>query len=529
MTSPMPLLPGDRDRLGPYLLLGRLGVGGMGVVYLGERQDGQQVAIKVIRPEFSADPSYLERFRREAELARHVAKSCVAQVLDADFNGSQPYLVTEYVAGITLEEHVDQRGPLSHGNLEAVALGVAAALAAIHKAGLVHRDLKPSNVLLSNYYGPRVIDFGVARALDETSRLTAGRAQPGTPAFMAPEQFADEQVTAAADVFAWGGLVIFAATSNLPFGESGGLAALARRVAHSEPDVRALRPPLRELVVSAMAKDPSRRPSALDLVHRLLGDSRARVRDPQAEATARVRRSWDWPTPLEDWPARFSGDQQDTATATRRAGGSVAAAEPDPPAGSWPVEPTEQEARGALAAYARRHWLVPDSLFDGDLQIADRSRIWLQEQWIEESRGETWEGPLPGSAPVELDLPKYSGPIQQLGALPITWRDQHWKGLRRDSIVVARCNCADGKIRCPRCEGHGSIRCRACRGNNSSDCDSCRGRGWQPCPTKGCTGGHIRCPTCEGHLRYTLYMTGTIDQVLHATPEPLLGTTTLSR
>jgi hypothetical protein len=392
---------------------------------------------------------------------------------------------------------------------------VAAALAAIHQAGLVHRDLKPSNVVLSNYYGPRVIDFGVARALDETSRLTAGHGQPGTPAFMAPEQAKNEQVTAAADVFAWGGLVIFAATSELPFARSGGL-ALAER----EPDLGALRPPLRELVASALAKNPSRRPAALDLVHRLLGDGRALVADPQAEATERVRRSWDPATALEDWPASPSANRHNMAATTRRAGVSTTPAEPTLLAGSWPVEPTEQETRSVLAAYAKRHWLVPDALFDGGLQVADRSRIWLQEQWIEESRSEAWERPLPGSGPVEPNLPKYSGSIHDRRSLPITWSNQRWSGLRRDSISVVPCDCADGKVRCPRCEGHGSIQCRDCHGKNSNDCSSCRGRGWQPCPKKGCTGGHIRCPTCEGHLRYTRYMTGTIEHVLHVTPEP---------
>jgi serine/threonine protein kinase len=515
MTSPTPLLPGDPNRVGHYLLRGRLGAGGMGVVYLAEDQDGQQVAIKVIRPEFAADPSYLERFRREAELARRVARSCVAQVLDANFNGSRPYLVTEYVAGANLDEHVRECGPLSQGNLEAVALGVAAALAAIHRAGLVHRDLKPSNVVLSNYYGPRVIDFGVARSLDETSRLTTGHGQPGTPAFMAPEQARVGQVTAAADVFAWGGLVIFAATSELPFARSGGLAPAER-----EPDLSDLRPPLRELVASALAKNPSRRPAALDLVHRLLGDGRTPVADPQAEATERVQRSWDPATALEDWPASPSANRHNMAATTQHARESTTPAEPTSPAGSWPVEPTEQETRDVLAAYARRHWLVPDTLFDGGLQIADRSSIWLQEQWIEESRSETWERPIPGSAPVEPNLPKYSGSIHDRRSQPITWSNQLWRGLRRDSVSVVLCACAVGKVRCPRCEGHGSIPCRSCHGKNSADCGSCRGRGWQTCPKKNCTGGHIRCPTCQGHLRYTQYMTGTIQQVLHVTPEP---------
>jgi serine/threonine protein kinase len=535
MTTPTPLRPDDPDRLGRYQLRGRLGAGGMGVVYLGEREDGRQVAIKVIRPEFAADPEHLARFRREAEFAHRVAQGLVARVIDADFDGHQPYLVTEYVAGSSLDTWVRENGPLADSNLEAVALGVAAALAAIHKAGLVHRDLKPGNVLLS-YFGLRVIDFGIARALDEDTKLTASRVQVGTPAFMAPEQFNGSEATPETDVFAWGGLVIFAATGRLPFGETGDRNALMYNVVHREPDLSALRPPLRELVASAMVKLPAHRPSALDLMLQLLGQGRAMLKDPQAEAARRVRQSWESLMPAEGqaeqpWPGGNVGDPQPV--------GSQRAVDPILH-GPWPEVPTEREARDTLLKRARRRLLLHHSFFKGDLEIADSSELWLYEQWIEEQRQEEWQRPLPGKV-AKFSYPEYSGPISHLASpMPVAWSDQRWQGLRRDSIKVSQCDCVNGKVRCPTCEGYGVVACpdrqvcpacgdgeydscHVCQGERSIACRICQGRGSRPCPQQACIGGLVRCPQCEGHLRYTEYQIGMIEQTLHATPEPPSG------
>ncbi len=295
MIPAPPLLAGDPSRLGRYTLLGRLGQGGMGVVYLGRDQGGPLVAIKVIRPELAANPDYLARFRREVELGRKVNGRFVAEVLDASFDSEWPFLVTAYIEGTTLQARVRERGPVPPSEVRQLAVGTAAALSAVHAAGLVHRDLKPGNVLLSAE-GPRVIDFGVARAVRDRSGTSAVR--PGTVEFMAPEQFDGAEAGAAADVFAWGGLLVYASSGRPPFGDKageGGVDGLERRVHYHQPDLGSLESPIRELVAAAMAKLPSGRPTAEALVARLLAgeppatDDPASADDRQA-AVERVRR-----------------------------------------------------------------------------------------------------------------------------------------------------------------------------------------------------------------------------------------------
>jgi serine/threonine protein kinase len=307
MSAPQPSRPGDPQRLGRYAVLGRLGEGGMGVVHLGQAEDGRLVAIKVIREEYAADPGFVERFRREAQAARRVARFCTAQVLDVSFDAERPFLVTEYVEGPTLEAQVRRHGPLAASSLEGLAVGVAAALTAIHAAGLIHRDLKPGNVLLSAT-GPRVIDFGIVRAADLGAGLTRAGVHLGTPAFMAPEQFEDgAELTAAADVFAWGGVVAYAGTGRLPFGE-GPVSGVAYRVVKHPPDLEGLDHPLRELVEAAMAKDPARRPSAQALLLRLLAGPAAAAAVPaavppapatHAAVTRVLHRTWAEPAAAE--------------------------------------------------------------------------------------------------------------------------------------------------------------------------------------------------------------------------------------
>ncbi|UQU63839.1 serine/threonine protein kinase [Couchioplanes caeruleus] len=180
-----PLLPGDPTELGGYELLGRLDQGGMGAVFLGRDAGGRLVAVKMIRPEYAYDPEFRGRFRSEVNQARQVPPFCTAEVLDADPDHPTPYLVVEYVDGPTLSEVIARNGPLSGGNLHSVAVGVATALAAIHGAGVIHRDLKPGNVLLA-LGTPKVIDFGIARAFEATSRHTQTDRMVGTVAYMAP-------------------------------------------------------------------------------------------------------------------------------------------------------------------------------------------------------------------------------------------------------------------------------------------------------------------------------------------------------
>jgi serine/threonine protein kinase len=266
-----PLDSSDPRRIGVYTLLGRLGRGGMGSVYLARRSgsaDGPLLAVKVIRSDLAGETEFRRRFVREAEAARRVARSYTAAVLDVGTDRAQPYLVTEYIDGPTLAAHVQAHGPLPPAQVEWLAEAVASALRAIHAAGVVHRDLKPSNILLSRF-GARVIDFGVARALDSASMMTQGAI--GTPAYMAPEQMLGEAVTGAADVHALGAVLVFAATGKSPFGADS-LPRIMGRVASEPPDLTGVPDMLRPLVAQAMAKAPADRPTPDDLLvelHRL--------------------------------------------------------------------------------------------------------------------------------------------------------------------------------------------------------------------------------------------------------------------
>lgn len=268
--------------VGPYRLVRRRGAGGMGVVYLGhDLRTGAAAAVKLIRPEYAADPQLRVRIRREVAAARRVPRFCTAPVLDADLDGDPPWLATEYVDGPDLDTVLVQQGSLVGTAGESLAVGLAIALRAIHQHGVIHRDLKPSNVLLSPV-GPRVIDFGIARIEDEP-HLTQTGVVIGTPAFMAPEQLRQEPVTAAVDVFAWAGLVTCAATGRRPFGT--GPPAL-RQILSGEPDLGDLPEPLRSLVAAAFAKDPAARPTAAELVDRLTGIAPATVSQVIATAAA---------------------------------------------------------------------------------------------------------------------------------------------------------------------------------------------------------------------------------------------------
>jgi serine/threonine protein kinase len=310
--------PGDPRRLGPYELVGRLGQGGMGVVFLGrERRGGRLVAVKALRPELAGDPAFAARFRREVDAARRVDSPHVARVLDADPSAERPWLATEYVNGSTLATEVATTGPLTGERLLTFATRVAQALTAIHAAGVVHRDLKPTNVLLEQVQGPpepatiplphlhpdapepqppvpgppegersgpargapravhnppgdlglagpdrfgvKVIDFGIAWAADATRTRSGLRV--GTPSWMAPEQLRDLPAGPPADMFAWGMLVAFAATGRHPFG-GGPAEAVAYRILHDRPDLGGVPGSLRPLAEAALSPDPAARPPA---------------------------------------------------------------------------------------------------------------------------------------------------------------------------------------------------------------------------------------------------------------------------
>ncbi|MGW5686033.1 serine/threonine-protein kinase [Nonomuraea sp. NPDC003754] len=228
-----PLRPGDPARVGDYVLSARLGAGGMGEVFFGRSLGGRPVAVKLVHPVYAADREFRPRFKREVEAARTVGGFHTAPVVDADPDADRPWMVTAYVAGPSLAEALTEHGPLPAVTLRALGAGLADALKAIHKEGVIHRDLKPSNILLAAD-GPRVIDFGIARAVD----ASGATARVGTHGFMSPELLTGQALTPACDVFALG-LVLAHAAGVRPFGE-GPVEALNYWIVHQDPDLTGL-------------------------------------------------------------------------------------------------------------------------------------------------------------------------------------------------------------------------------------------------------------------------------------------------
>jgi predicted Ser/Thr protein kinase len=265
MPEMLALRETDPRGVSVYRLLGRLGEGGQGVVFLAEGPAGSSVAVKLLPP--TTDPQVRSRFLKEVAAAQRVARFCTAQVVDAGIFERRPFIVSEYVSGPSLVEVVEQLGPRGGAALERIAVATLTALGAVHAAGMVHRDFKPGNVLLGPD-GPVVIDFGLAAVPGMTTVFT-GEVAVGTPAFMAPEQLAGTRVTAAADMWSWAVTMVFAGTGELPFkGES--LTATAYAILHSEPNVGGLPEPLGWLVHRCLNKDPAGRPLARDVLGELV-------------------------------------------------------------------------------------------------------------------------------------------------------------------------------------------------------------------------------------------------------------------
>lgn len=261
-----PLRPEDPRTIADLRIEGLLGEGGMGRVYLGRSPGGRRVAVKVVRPEYAADPAFRRRFAREIAAMRRVPGIFTAPVMSADADGSPPWLATAYVEGASLHDRVRADGPLPARELLDLAVPLAEAMAAIHAEGLTHRDLKPSNVLLAAD-GPKVIDFGLAVTTDAT--LLTGTHPIGTPAYMSPEQCRGGRVEQPSDVFSFGGLLVYAATGRGPFG-AGAAHVLVHRVLHGEPHLGDLDGPLREIVSACLRRDPAARPTAPALLARLV-------------------------------------------------------------------------------------------------------------------------------------------------------------------------------------------------------------------------------------------------------------------
>jgi eukaryotic-like serine/threonine-protein kinase len=350
------LKPGDPALVGPYKLLGRLGAGGMGMVYLAKSPGGRLVAIKLIRPELAEERGFRSRFASEIAAARNVSGIYTAAVVDADAEAELPWMATVYVPGPSLTDAVEENGPLPVKSVLALAAGLAEALQAIHRADLVHRDLKPSNVLLATD-GPRVIDFGISLAL-ERSMMTATGMVMGSPGFMSPEQARGQrEVGAPTDMFSFGAVLAFAATGNSPFGV-GPTPALLYRVVNEPPDLAPVPERLRPLIEQCLAKEPAGRPTPAEVLASLSDDVEILTGEwlPQPIAETMVRYSPTLQTPLppvlrEPAPAAAEPAQADPVAATRvehgllpetalvPASGAVTAAGPGVPGGTGRMPP----------------------------------------------------------------------------------------------------------------------------------------------------------------------------------------------
>ncbi|MFE0513069.1 serine/threonine-protein kinase [Streptomyces sp. NPDC058964] len=298
----------DPVRIGRFRVVGVLGAGGMGTVYAAEGNRGERVAVKVVHAGQAADDQFRARFRREVQVLGRVSGPCLVPLLEADPEAETPWLATAYVPGLTLAQHVAAHGPLAGAQLRLFAAGTAEGLAAVHAAGVVHRDLKPANVIIASD-GPRVLDFGIAHVADGTAVTRTGMLT-GTPGWLSPEYYRDGTSGPSGDVFAWGALLAFAATSRHPFG-TGNAEAVAFRVLNGEPDLAGVPDELVSVVESCLAKDPARRPSSASVARKtaeLLGGEQSTqglaFHDRLTEAPNPIAQQWHPPT-IEDpaWPA----------------------------------------------------------------------------------------------------------------------------------------------------------------------------------------------------------------------------------
>lgn len=268
MPEALPLQPGDPLRLGSVEITGRLGVGEQGAVFLGRDRTGGHVAVKVLHVRLSGEPVARSRFAGAFSSARKVSGFCTAAILDADVDGDRPYVVSQWVDGPSLQKLVDEEGPRGGAVVERLAVGMAIAIAAVHRAGAVHHNLKPGNVLLGRD-GPRMTDFGIAHALEAVNVSFTGHITDD-PSYKSPEQLSGMGIGSAADVFAWASTLLFAATGKPPFGE-GSPQEVMQRIVYDQADLSTVPNSLREVLASALAKSSAERPTAAQILERLLG------------------------------------------------------------------------------------------------------------------------------------------------------------------------------------------------------------------------------------------------------------------
>ncbi len=398
-----PLEQGDPGSLGDYRVVGRLGEGGMGRVFLGRSPSGRSVAIKMVHASLVHEPEFRARFRREVQASRAVGGAFTAPVIDADTEAEQPWMVSSYIAGPSLHQAVADQGALPPVTVAALAAGLAEALVSIHRAGLVHRDLKPSNVLLAED-GPRVIDFGIARAFDAAG-LTRTGATIGSAGFMSPEQANGDEVTAAGDVFSLGAVLAFAATGAGPFGV-GSTPVMLYRVVYEEPDLGAVPDPaLRALLSDCLAKDPALRPTPQQILRRVApaapwaGHVPAPGRPP---ATGRAGAPTPRPT-LAELFAQYGGTPLPSPVRSGGHGGTPLSS----PVGSGGPAPAPDDPRRSL----RRDAMAPAAAGTADAVVPSPA-----------------SGPVPGHPPVPAGSVPGSVPAspRPVGA----WRLDERSGVR---------------------------------------------------------------------------------------------------
>ncbi|MFF3611887.1 bifunctional serine/threonine-protein kinase/ABC transporter substrate-binding protein [Streptomyces sp. NPDC002580] len=385
-----PLRSSDPARIADHRLLGRLGAGGMGVVYLARTPGGALVALKVLLAEYAEEPGFKERFRREVEVARRVDSPWVVPLVDADPDAEAAWLATAFVPGPSLAEAVSAYGPLSERGLRLLGARLAEALGEVHRAGLVHRDLKPGNVLTA-HDGPRLIDFGIARAPEDRTLTTTGMVV-GTPGFLSPEQAegrGGEGIGPASDVFSLGCVLAFAATGRAPFG-GGAVDALLFRAVHDPADLDGVPAWLLPVLDRCLEKDPARRPDAGELVRELAADGAAQD-EGSSGAAPRDREASGWlPEPV----ARLIAERSAAALALPDIEHTLAPS--DRPAAADPAEPDTRdmsepaEPRDSLPGGRRRFLL----LAGGAVALAAGGAWWA----VAHDRGPGDESPAAASS-----------------------------------------------------------------------------------------------------------------------------------
>lgn len=348
---------GDPDWIGPFLILGRLGAGGMGTVYLAKSPGGRRVAVKTIRAEHAVNPTFRERFRREVDAARRVSGFWTAPVVDADVDAPAPWVATAYVDAPNLNQYVQRHGSPTGPALYLIAAGLAEALNAIHQTGLVHRDLKPANILITDD-GPRIIDFGIARMEYHDVALTAHGGILGTPGYMSPEQAQGETASSASDVFSLGAVLYYAATGQDPFG-TGIVPALLYRVVHDEPDLSTVPAELRLAVLGCLLKDPAARPAAIEVLYLL---DNPYIATDDGAPTGRTSPA----SEIEPWWSKTTHTAQSAVPAELDPIGPALSGAPDFPVGAQAVEQYRAEQNAADPKYGP-YGLCADGLDVGDV------------------------------------------------------------------------------------------------------------------------------------------------------------------